>query len=371
MDVERGHPRSFKALLPPVLDEALSCNAYRSSAEVSALRAKWFSKWVARSAQLKDKESALKESMPEHLKKILGPKRLLLLAEILEEEGYPDKDVFSEIALGTELAGQVPCAGVFDKCFRPAEMSMDQLIAGASASHKEIFRSVRSSGDDEVDRAVFDKTLEERDAGWLRGPIEFREVPEGAILSRRFGLKQPSKVRLIDDLSASSINKTVQCSETSRPHTTDVIASVALGLLERCHGEVLGKTFDLKAAYRQLGIHKDSLSFSYIACFDPIKRCPVIFQMLAVPFGATRAVYSFLRIARCLWWIGCKCLFLRWTNFYDDFVTFTGAQLANNTEVSISLLFDLLGGDFAREGDKSKPFGVSFSALGIQISLKR
>ena len=368
--VERGHPRSFKALLPPVLDEALSCNAYRSSAEVSALRAKWFSKWVARSAQLKDKESALKESMPEHLKKILGPKRLLLLAEILEEEGYPDKDVFSEIALGTELAGQVPCTGVFDKCFRPAEMSMDQLIAGASASNKEIFRSVRSSGDDEVDRTVFDKTLEERDAGWLRGPIEFRELPEGAILSRRFGLKQPNKVRLIDDLSASSINKTVQCSETPRPHTTDVIASVALGLLERCHGEVLGKTFDLKAAYRQLGIHKDSLSFSYIACFDPIKRCPVIFQMLAVPFGATRAVYSFLRIARCLWWIGCKCLFLCWTNFYDDFVTFTGAQLANNTEVSISLLFDLLGWDFAREGDKSKPFGVSFSALGIQISSK-
>ena len=25
--VERGHPRSFQALLPPVLDEALSCNA--------------------------------------------------------------------------------------------------------------------------------------------------------------------------------------------------------------------------------------------------------------------------------------------------------------------------------------------------------
>ena len=105
-------------------------------------------------------------------------------------------------------------------------------------------------------------------------------------------MKQPNKVRLIDDLSASSINKTVQCNETPRPHTTDVIASVALGLLERCYGEVLGKTFDLKSAYRQLGIHETSLLFSYIACFDPVRRCPVIFQMLAVPFGATRAVYS-------------------------------------------------------------------------------
>ena len=32
--VERGHPRSFQALLPPVLDEALSRNAYMSCADV-------------------------------------------------------------------------------------------------------------------------------------------------------------------------------------------------------------------------------------------------------------------------------------------------------------------------------------------------
>ena len=171
---------------------------------------------------------------------------------------------------------------------------------------------------------------------------------------------QPNKVRLIDDLSASSINKTVQCSETPRPHTTDVIASVALGLLERCYGEVLGKTFDLKSAYRQLGIRESSLLYSYIACLDPVKRCPVLFQMLAVPFGATWAVYSFLRIARCLWWVGCKCLKLCWTDFHDDFVTFTGSHFADNTEASITLFFDLLGWQFAREGDKSKTIWIFF-----------
>ncbi len=120
-------------------------------------------------------------------------------------------------------------------------MCVDRLLAGASGSNKAIFRSVRSSGDSEVDRIVFEKTLEERDAGWLRGPMEIHELPEGAVLSRRFGLKQPNKVTLIDDLSASSINKTVQCSETPRPHTTDVIASVGFGLFVRCYGEVLGK----------------------------------------------------------------------------------------------------------------------------------
>ena len=42
-----------------------------------------------------------------------------------------------------------------------------------------------SSGDSEVHRVVFEKTLEERDSGWLRGPLELHELPEGAVLSRR------------------------------------------------------------------------------------------------------------------------------------------------------------------------------------------
>ena len=241
---------------------------------------------------------------------------------------------------------------------------------GSAATNKSIFRSVRSSGDAEVDGVVFQKTLEERDAGWLRGPLEFGELAPGAVLNRRFGLKQPKKVRLIDDLSGLLINKTVQCNETPRPHTTDVITSVALSLLERAGDNILGKTFDLKSAYRQLGIHSCSLLYSYIACFDPVARRPVVFQMLAVLFGATRAVYSFLRIARCLWWLGCKCLKLCWTNFYDDFVTFTCERLADNTENAVALFFDLPGWQFAREGDKSCPFGSSFSALGIRVSLR-
>ena len=63
--------------------------------------------------------------------------------------------------------------------------------------NKSIFHSVRSSGDAEVDKVVLEKTLEERDAGWLHGPLEFNELPPGAVLSRRFGLKQPNKVRLL------------------------------------------------------------------------------------------------------------------------------------------------------------------------------
>ena len=195
-------------------------------------------------------------------------------------------------------------------------------------------------------------------------------MTHGCVLSRRFGLKQPNEIRLIDDLSKSNINSTVQTPEAPRPHSTDVVASLALAVLLESSGQrVLGKTFDLKSAYRQLGIHPNSLSCSYIVCFDPVAREPAVFQMLAVPFGGSRSVYSFLRVVRVIWWIACKCLAVMWTNFYDDFVTFRWERDVERTNAAVELLFDLLGWQFAREGDKALPFGCNFGALGIQVDL--
>eukprot|EP00435_Cladocopium_sp_Y103_P004485 s3451_g1.t1 len=260
--------------------------------------------------------------------------------------------------------------GVFDQSFKPALMTRSELEEQAAATNKAIYRSVGSSGDSEVDEVVFQKTLEERDAGWLRGPVSFDSLDKGCVLSRRFGLRQPNKIRLIDDLSKSHINSTVQTPEAPKPHSTDVVAALTLALLQVAQGRcAVGKTFDLKSAYRQLSIHPDSLSFSYIACFDPVHRKPAIFQMLAVPFGGSRSVYSFLRVVRIIWWIACRCLAVMWSNFYDDFVTFSWSEDASRTAESVELLFDLLGWQFAREGEKALPFGPEFGALGIHIDL--
>eukprot|EP00971_Amphidinium_carterae_P097782 1934794-Amphidinium_carterae.1 len=51
---------------------------------------------------------------------------------------------------------------------------------------------------------------EEVKRGWIEGPFSLDDLharfPEGYVLSRRFGLKQREKVRLIDDLSESGVN---------------------------------------------------------------------------------------------------------------------------------------------------------------------
>jgi len=89
---------------------------------------------------------------------------------------------------------------------------------------------------------------------------------------------------------------------------------------------VVGKTIDLSAAYRQLGISPESMWVSYVTVFDPETRRPAVFTMKALPFGASNSVYSFLRVAHSLWWLGCKALRLIWSNFLDDFVTLARLQ---------------------------------------------
>ena len=367
--IKNGHPKSFRVLLPKPLEKALHLNTESNLHELVDMRARWFRKWLTRSKEVAAEEKELKSNMPKHLSKILAQKNLILWKEMLIDSGYPDVDIFSEVSEGTELVGSAASSGVFDKKFRPADMSVHELCSSQQSGSKSVIHSARSSGSEEVDIAVYEKTQEEVRCGWASGPIPEDQLPKNAVISRRFGLKQPNKMRLIDDLSGSNINATVQADETPRPHSTDVIAAVALALISSTSQKFLGRTYDLKAAYKQLGISASSLWASFVVIFNPKTRSPEIYQLLALPFGATKSVYTFLRAAHSLWWLGCQELGLVWTNFYDDFVTFARHDNLENTHKTIDLFFRCLGWDYAVEGDKASSFAEQFTALGVVVDL--
>ena len=355
--IRAGHPRTVDAKIPTALEEAIQANATLSAGELADLRASWLRKWADRAVALQDSEAKLKASLPDHLREILKPKRLLLWKEILEAEGYPDPGVFDELCQGTELCGEVPRSKVFEADFKPAKQAVSTLLNNAPATNKSIVHRTRSSGSAEVDLAVYSKTLEEVEKGWLMGPLEPASLDQGIVISRRFGLQQPDKVRPIDDMSVSGINATVQAAERPRPHSVDVIAAITLRLMALNPGKaLLGKAFDLKSAYRQLGIHPGSLRASYIAVYNPHESKLEVFQMLAVPFGATRAVYSFLRVVRALWWIGCSCLKLTWSCYFDDFILVTKQGEELSATKAVEALFKLLGWRYAEEWAKAAEF---------------
>ena len=368
--VKAGHPSSFREALPDVLQKAVKLNETMDDADLAKMRTHWIRKWAKRAEQLAPEEEELKKTLHPSCRAILEPKRLLLYKEILTECNYPDPGAFDELLQGTQLTGEVPITGIFTPTFKPAKTTVDQVKREASSIRSGVLSKVRPTG--ELDAEVMKKTWEECKAGWLEGPIPLSELESSALVSRRFGVVQGSKVRVIDDFSLGGVNGTVQVAETPRPHATDKVAALCLALLAKCgRSTVLGRTFDLKSAYRQLAVSPESSWASYVACWDPAIQAPRIFRMRALPFGASRAVYAFLRVAMSLWFVAADQLAIPWTSFFDDFVTFGRGAGSTHLQHTVEAFFKLLGWGFAESGDKAQPFALSFHALGIKVDLSK
>ena len=373
--VKASHPVSRSNRLPQVLQEAIDVISSRSMFQLAKERHSTLEYWLGRAKALTPLEKKLHDGFPQELGRILSPKRLLLWKEMLCYYGYPDVAVFDEVTAGIHLAGASSAVPAFEPCFKPAKVSVGELAASAKSARSTLLTSIRSSGDDEIDSTVHAKIVEELDCGWLAGPFEISDLPDDAVISRRFGIRQgsgdTSKIRLIDDFSASGVNDTVQVENASKLHTLDIAAAMCLELL-RVPGrdQWLGKTFDLASAYRQLGVAPGSYWVSYIAVYNPATKSPQVFAMRALPFGASRSVYGFLRVAHSIWWLGCKALSLAWSNFFDDFITFARSQEADMVSVATVQFFKLLGWGLSL-GDKDLPFSNRFKALGVEIDCTR
>ena len=75
------------------------------------------------------------------------------------------------------------------------------------------------------------------------------------------------------------------------------------------------------------------------------------------------------RISNAIWYMGVAALKIVWSCFFDDYVVFSNDVMVNNTQITVELLFQLLGWKFAIDGDKANDFSESFSALGVNIGL--
>ena len=364
-----GHPRSWPALVPEPLNKVLMQLSELSDAEICKMRADNLKKWLSVAVNLEKEEKELKARLHPQVREIVAPKRILLWEAMMHDAGYSDASVSTILKCGVELTGHAPVSGVFKAKFRPMCVTPAWIQKHADDVRREVFGAVKSQGD--IDAVVMEKTLAEKDAGWLVGPVPANALEPHAVISRRFGLQQSKKVRLIDNLTSSYINKSVQAYESPQPMSTDVIAGIGQKLMSLCGGQkFLGKAFDLSAAYRQLPISPNSAWCSYVACCTPGSNVPCIFRMLALPFGGAMSVFAFLRVAYSLWYLGVHHLMLPWSDFYDDYVVYASQATACQTEAAVSIFFKVLGWSFAETGDKAKCFAECLVALGISVNLR-
>eukprot|EP00439_Symbiodinium_sp_Y106_P048859 s4496_g6.t1 len=139
-----------------------------------------------------------------------GGKQLLVFKEMLASQGYTDASIVDEMAQGFELVGHIPEAGVFRAKAVPATLSPAEVRGSAKRVRSGIIASTGKDAAGPLAQGLYDITIDERDRGWLEGPLDPAELPDHASVSRRFAVEQLSggklKLRPIDDLSESLIN---------------------------------------------------------------------------------------------------------------------------------------------------------------------
>ena len=209
-----------------------------------------------------------------------------------------------DIRSGFQVVGNLVRSNVFPNKLVPASMTVQELRSRAQLARKTIINKVRSSGD-ESDRLLWETTLQERDSGWLTGPFDEDEVSrifgtEQWNVTRRFLIIQGGKPRIIDDGRESNINAALTTHEKLTLMDVDSVACALRAIAEALtadnggfsvcfedgsaiNGSVhpdflspgkfewLGKTLDLKTAYKQMGYKEDQLWTAVLAAYCPQK----------------------------------------------------------------------------------------------------
>lgn len=372
--VEAKHPMDILEFLPSSLIEAVDKHHEWGVAAISDFRIAWCRKWLARSKELEVHERLQAANRADHVYQTTTGKRVLLIKEMLAQINYQDIKAVDLLVEGSSLAGEIPKIPVWCDKFKPAMSTIQQLEQRAPGMNQYIVASMASSGDDTLDEAVWDETQSELAKGWIDGPWRYDHLPGGSVISRRFGLRQSTKVRVIDDFSCSGVNDTCQTHSKPELHAIDCFCGLVKAWFKRSltadtSGLLLAKTYDLKSAYRQVPVATSHLKYGYVCVYNPISKTPEVYRMLTLPFGASHSVYSFLRLARTLFELATKSLLLLTTNFYDDFVLASPDCLKTSSANSMEMLFLLTGWSYARDGKKATAFSRHCEALGVHFDL--
>ena len=272
--VQVGHPFSNFSGLPTEVRDACVDVASMSHVDMVNNRCSKLGEWVRLMKNLQQDEQRLKSKMPEERRRILEPKKLLLMRHIIEAEGYDDKTLADDVETGFSLVGEVPKSNVLPKKLLPAVISEQDLCTNSRKANQALRYMTRSSGDSELDQKLWDKTNSEVEKGWMVGPLPWTVLESGDTVSRRFPLEQSGKVRPIDDMSQSQINATVTCYEQATVDGPDVICAFATFLMKSlsAHGQptaLLGRALDLASAYRQLAITDGSRKHAFLSVYNP------------------------------------------------------------------------------------------------------
>jgi hypothetical protein len=134
-------------------------------------------------------------------------------------------------------------------------------------------------------------------------------------------------------------------------------------------GRLLGRCFDLKAAYKQCAVHPADAAVSVFAHgSSEIEGGVAFYRAHALPFGSGASVVGFNRAAAGLKACMNRCFSVPVDNFFDDYPVVAPAAVAETLGRTFKKCAEITGW-VLRDGDKDKDFAPTFDVLGVVFDL--
>ena len=389
------HP-SGEIVLPDALKRAVVDRFTRGIKETIARREAYATMWERRAAELEDEEARVHRRMHPDVRRAMEGKRLLLFEEMLVEAGFPKAPLLvKRMTEGFRVIGDVEATDVYEPTAAQQKLARSELERHATTAQELLLATMGPAGDVEIDEALAKTTQEELQSGWLRGPFTKEDLDRkftSWVPVKRFGIRQGQKVRAIDDYSLLGQNAAMSVAEKVDLTGVDFVATCARAFvaaaaggdkigLELSDGEVygghvhadfagrrlelVGKTFDLKSAYRQLARHPDDAPFTVVAIWNAVEKRVEFFEQTVLAFGASSSFANFCHVARAIWTIMMHGLGVATGQYVDDYPVVEVAALARHLQEALVRMFGILGWDTKQSGD----FAAEFGALGLVFDL--
>ena len=162
-----GHPRSLEQFLDPQVEDMLKANFVGPPLDLAKRRLAFFNKYLSRAKELAAAEEQMRAAMPDHVRLLVGNKRLLLLKEVLSDMGYPDESLVDEIAQGFKLSGWLNKSFVFKPRVKRPSMSLHTLKRLAHGPNASTLQSMVVRQENTLEGATWEETVEEEKKGWI------------------------------------------------------------------------------------------------------------------------------------------------------------------------------------------------------------
>ena len=297
----------------------------REGSNIAKWREEQFKSLRAASAQLKE--------FREHLNLGRGPNSLKCAANINLENvalaihliNWPDRGLVDVLRLGAKPCGVQRDCGIYRHKISSSSLTIEEMVA----TNQELLDTLhmKKPPTDEMVAAVFEKTVEEQELGFLSPFLTRAEVDAqfgrgkwAAML--RFPVWQ-GKWRLIDN---AKTYQNMTCHSTEAIHTTSSPAAAALTSCYRKHlgrplsnkWRIVGYSKDMWKAYRQVPIHEDQMKLCIVILWHPSRKEWVFCIAHVLLFGLSGAVNIFNEIPTLVTAFARRYLAIPMQHFFDD-----------------------------------------------------